>query len=75
MLRETLKLSPELVLYCLRHRWISHAVSRLEIGTVALVAGTSVEMIQEFYAKLSAERTRADLDKLATLKAPAGSKN
>lgn len=64
LLRESLKLTPELVLYCLRHHWISRAVSRLEIGTVALVAGTSVEMIQEFYAKLSAERTRADLDRI-----------
>lgn len=74
LLRESLKLSPELVLYCLRHRWISHAVSRLEIGTVALVAGTSVEMIQDFYAKLSPERTRADLDKLAILKPKAETK-
>jgi integrase len=28
LLRDSLKLSPELVLYCLRHRWISRAVSR-----------------------------------------------
>lgn len=75
LLRDSLKLSPEFVLYCLRHRWISHAVSRLEIGTVALVAGTSVDMIQDFYAKLSAERTRADLDKLAVLKPKATTKN
>lgn len=70
-LRSRLKLPAEFVLYCLRHRWISHAVANMEVGTVALVAGTSVEMIQDFYAKLSAERTRVDLDKIKRIKSKA----
>lgn len=40
---------------------------------MALIAGTSVEMIQEFYAKLSAVRARADLDKVASIKRAAPS--
>lgn len=67
-LRTALRLPDDFVLYCLRHRWISQAVASMEVGTVALVAGTSVEMIQEFYAKLSAERTRADLDRVTRLR-------
>lgn len=63
-IRKAAKLPDEFVLYCLRHRWISQAVARMEVGTVAIIAGTSIEMIQEFYAKLSAERTRADLDRI-----------
>ena len=72
-LRNTLGLSDELVLYCVRHRWISRACGQMEIGQVALIAGTSVEMIQEFYAKLSAVRARADLDKVASIKRAAPS--
>lgn len=63
-IRKAAGLPDEFVLYCLRHRWISEAVARMEVGTVAIIAGTSIEMIQDFYAKLSAERTRADLDRI-----------
>jgi site-specific recombinase XerD len=62
--RERAGLTSEFVPYSFRHRWITLAIGHMEIGTVALAAGTSVEMIERHYAKLQPSRMRAALDRL-----------
>ena len=57
------KLPGSAVLYSLRHAAISELlVGGMDMHTVAKIAGTSTEMIDQHYGHLCVERTRAQLD-------------
>ena len=54
------------VLYSLRHATISELlIGGMDMHTVAKIAGTSTDMIDEHYGHLCIERTRAQLDAAA----------
>ena len=60
------KLPRETVTYSLRHAAISELlVSGMDMHTVAKIAGTSTDMIDEHYGHLCVERTRKQLDAAA----------
>jgi integrase len=60
------KLPTETVTYSLRHAAISELlVSGMDMHTVAKIAGTSTDMIDEHYGHLCIERTRHQLDAAA----------
>lgn len=57
------KIPPDFVVYSLRHTAISEMlVAKLSIGVVALLAGTSPEMIGKHYAHILHPQTRETLD-------------
>jgi integrase len=60
---ETAELPSNVVLYSLRHAAISELlIGGMEMHTIAKIAGTSTDMIDEHYGHLCIERTRAQLD-------------
>ncbi len=63
---EAAKLPSGAVLYSLRHAAISELlIGGMEMHTVAKIAGTSTDMIDEHYGHLCIQRTRAQLDAAA----------
>lgn len=60
-------LSPQTVLYSLRHTWITEALQNgggMSLLQVARITGTSLEMIDKHYGHLQQDEVRAQLDKI-----------
>lgn len=66
LVRDHLGLRQELTIYSFRHLWISDLMEDPEIpvGTIAHMAGTSIEQIQKTYGHLRRNESRAALARL-----------